>query len=106
MAPTIRAAERRRALPAVAVADQAPDCLVLDVHMPGLGGFDVHDALRARGLRIPVVVITAKDLTEEDRTRLNGGVERIIQKTDRDEMLRQLSREINKCIKRQMARGA
>jgi hypothetical protein len=37
-----------------------------------------------------------KDLTDEDRDRLNGGVERIIQKSDRDEMLRQLSRELTK----------
>jgi len=51
-----------------------------------------------------VVVITAKDLTEEDRERLNGGVERIIQKSDRDEMLRQLSREIRKCVKLRTAR--
>jgi hypothetical protein len=34
------------------------------------------------------VVITAKDLTDEDCDRLNGGVERIIQKSNRDEMLR------------------
>jgi hypothetical protein len=52
------------------------------------------------------VVITAKDLTQEDRDRLNGGVERIIQKSDRDEMLRQLSRELAKCVKRQTVRGA
>jgi hypothetical protein len=52
------------------------------------------------------VVITAKDLTNEDRNRLNGGVERIIQKSDRDEMLRQLSRAISKCVKRQTARRA
>ena len=45
------------------------------------------------------MVITAKDLTDEDRDRLNGGIERIIQKSDRDEMLRQLSREIGKCVK-------
>ena len=44
-----------------AVADQTPECMVLDVHMPGLGGFDLHDALRARGLRIPAVVITGHD---------------------------------------------
>jgi len=52
------------------------------------------------------VVITAKDLTEEDRVRLNGGVEHIIQKSDRDEMLRQLTREISKCVKRQAASDA
>jgi len=40
------------------------------------------DTLRRAGdgKRIPVIVITAKDLTEEDHRRLNGGVERIIQK--------------------------
>jgi hypothetical protein len=52
------------------------------------------------------VVITAKDLTDDDRNRLNSGVERIIQKSDRDEMLRQLTREISKCVKRQTARTA
>jgi hypothetical protein len=50
-------------------------------------------------------VITAKELTEEDRDRLNGGVERVIQKSDRNEMLRQLSREIGKCVKLRTARG-
>jgi hypothetical protein len=39
-----------------------------------------------------------KDLTDDDRNRLNGGVERIIRKSDRDEMLRQLSREISQCV--------
>jgi hypothetical protein len=43
-------------------------------------------------------------LTDEDRNRLNGGVERIIQKSDRDEMLRQLSREISRCVKMRTAR--
>ena len=33
---------------------------------------------------IPVIVITAKDLTEEDHRRLNGGVERILQKSATD----------------------
>ena len=71
-------------------------------------GFAVEflDKLRSRpaGQDIPVVIITAKDLTQEDRDRLNGGVERIIQKSDRDEMLRQLSREVSKCVKRQTPR--
>ena len=44
------------------------------------------------------MVVTAKDLTEEDRSRLNGDVERIIQKSGRDEMLRQLSGELSKCV--------
>jgi CheY-like chemotaxis protein len=74
--------------------------------MPTMDGFEFMDQLRGRPdwQNIPVVVITAKDLTEEDRDRLNGGVERIIQKSDRDEMLRQLSREISRCVKLRTAR--
>ena len=81
--------------------------IILDLMMPKMDGFEFLDELRSRPdwQDIPVVVITAKDLTEKDRARLNGGVERIIQKSDRDEMLRQLSREISKCVKRQATRG-
>ena len=38
-----------------------PDCLILDVHMPGLSGLDVQAHLRAARIRIPVVFITAAD---------------------------------------------
>ena len=82
--------------------------IILDLMMPTMDGFEFLDELRRRPewQDIPVVVITAKDLTDEDRDRLNGGVERIIQKSDRDEMLRQLSREIRRCVKLQAARQA
>jgi CheY-like chemotaxis protein len=83
-----------------------PDVIILDLMMPTMDGFEFMDQLRGRPdwQDIPVVVITAKDLTEEDRNRLNGGVERIIQKSNRDEMLRQLSREIGRCVKLRTAR--
>ena len=56
--------------------------ILLDLMMPEMDGFEFvaefrrHEAWRA----IPVVVVTAKDLTREDRERLNGHVERILQK--------------------------
>jgi CheY-like chemotaxis protein/two-component sensor histidine kinase len=84
-----------------ALTSARPDVIILDLMMPKMDGFEFLDELRGRPdwQDIPVVVITAKDLTDEDRDRLNGGVERIIQKSDRDEMLRQLSRAISKCVK-------
>jgi two-component system response regulator FixJ len=44
------------ALPAAAPAGQA--CLLLDVRMPGMSGLDLHDALRAKGVAMPVVYMT------------------------------------------------
>jgi CheY-like chemotaxis protein len=90
------------------LAATRPDVIILDLMMPKMDGFEFLDELRSQPdwQDIPVVVITAKDLTDEERDRLNGGVGRIIQKSDRDEMLRQLSRELAKCVKRQTVRGA
>jgi CheY-like chemotaxis protein len=70
--------------------------------MPEMDGFQFLDALRQRPEwhDIPIVVVTARDLTAEDRGRLNGAVERVIQKTERDRMLRELQGELAKCIER------
>jgi CheY-like chemotaxis protein len=59
-----------------------PDLILLDLMMPEVDGFAFLDALRQVPSRagIPVVVLTAKDLTDEDRERLNGGVARVLQK--------------------------
>ena len=48
---------------------RVPDCLILDLHMPGMSGFDVQAALaRNPRVRIPVVVITGHD-SAESRSR-------------------------------------
>ncbi len=38
-----------------------PDCLVLDIHLGGMSGFDLIDHLRASGQPIPTILITAHD---------------------------------------------
>jgi DNA-binding response OmpR family regulator len=59
-----------------------PALILLDLTMPEMDGFEFMHVLRERrdGKQIPVIVITAKDVTAEDRERLNGQVARILQK--------------------------
>jgi len=87
-----------------------PDAIILDLMMPEMDGFEFLAELRKRAewRHIPVVVVTAKDLTEEDHRRLNGEVERILQKDapTRDDMLREVSATLTGCIERGRARQA
>ena len=86
----------------------APGVILLDLMMPEMDGFDVvaevrrHEAWRA----IPIVVVTAKDLTAEDRQRLNGRVERMLQKGayTRDTLLAEVRDLVAACVARR--RGA
>ena len=80
-----------------------PDAILLDLMMPEMDGFEFLDEVRRHEewRDIPVIVITARDITSEDRARLNGRVESVVQKIGRDEMLRQVSLELTKCIDRQ-----
>ncbi len=80
-----------------------PNAILLDLMMPEMDGFEFLDEVRRREewRNIPVIVITARDVTAEDRARLNGRVEGVIQKAGRDDMLRQVSAELAKCIDRQ-----
>jgi hypothetical protein len=59
-----------------------PDAILLDLLMPQMDGFELLERLQARDdwLTIPVVIITAKELTAEDHRRLNGSVQSIIEK--------------------------
>jgi two-component system OmpR family response regulator len=57
-----------------AIADSAPDLVVLDVMLPDLDGFEVCRRLRAAGDRTPVLFLTARDATEDlVRGRTLGG---------------------------------
>jgi CheY-like chemotaxis protein len=64
------------------MADNRPELILLDLMMPQMDGFAFVNELQQHKLwrSIPVVVLTAKDITPEDRQRLNGYVENILQK--------------------------
>ena len=56
------------------LSDRRPDCVVLDVHMPGMSGFDVQSHLVADPIGgIGVVIITAHDSSESQQRALAGG---------------------------------
>ena len=62
--------------------DLPPGVVLLDLMMPEMDGFEVVAELRRHGAwrTIPIVVVTAKELTAEDRQWLNGYVERILER--------------------------
>jgi CheY-like chemotaxis protein len=66
------------------LSEERPDVILLDLLMPGMDGFAFLDELskRAGGLPAPVVVLTGKDLTDNDRQRLAGCVERVLRKAE------------------------
>ena len=92
----------RRALESVSRSE--PDLIVLDLMMPEMDGFEFVTELRRSeaGRRIPVVVVTAKEITAEDRTRLNGQVRRIFSKGSfsRDELTAEIRRALDTGRKR------
>jgi CheY-like chemotaxis protein/anti-sigma regulatory factor (Ser/Thr protein kinase) len=62
--------------------EAVPDLILLDLMMPEMDGFEFIARVRAeaRWRHIPVIVVTAKTLTAEDRARLNGQVQHLVQK--------------------------
>jgi ammonium transporter, Amt family len=78
----IEAQNGRVALDWLAAAAHEPQLVLLDLMMPEMDGFEFVGHLRANAIwqKLPVIVVTAKDLSAEDKERLNGGVEKILQK--------------------------
>ena len=64
-----------------------PDCVVLDLHMPQLGGFAVQARLSEAGIRLPTVVITGHDSDESRERALNGGAAAYLRKPVDDQAL-------------------
>jgi FixJ family two-component response regulator len=64
-----------------------PDCLILDLHMPGLTGLDIQRQITRLGVHLPVVVITAYDDSESHAQCLAAGAAAYLHKPLDDRVL-------------------
>src|ERR1700754_3308072 len=70
-----------------AVERSLPDAIVLDVTMPGMDGLQVTRRLRAKGLRVPILLLTARDAVHERVAGLDAGADDYLVKPfDTDEL--------------------
>jgi threonine synthase len=76
------------------VTKERPDLVILDLMMPEVDGFAVLDSLRSRQetANIPVIVATAKELTVDEKSRLQGQIQSLMLKGDflNDEFLEEV----------------
>ena len=71
-----------------ACASRLPDCLLLDLHMPDLNGFEVLERLAAQHLRVPVVVITGQDQPgNAERVRALGALDYLLKPLNESQLL-------------------
>jgi signal transduction histidine kinase/CheY-like chemotaxis protein len=77
-------------------AEHAPDVIILDLMMPGMSGFEVAESLKDNPAtaNIPILVLTSKEITREERTLLQTNVSSFVQKgkSARDQLVRELRR--------------
>ncbi len=77
---------------------ERPSLIILDLMMPEMSGFEVVDVLRKDELtyEIPIIVLTAKEITREDREILDGHIKKLMTKANFDK--KTLINEIKKCL--------
>lgn len=89
---------------------ERPALILLDLMMPEMDGFQFAREVRLHSewRDIPIVVMTAKDITAEDRALLDGHVSRILQKgaCGREELLGEISTRIGRSLKTAQIAGA
>ena len=78
-----------------ACASRLPDCLLLDLHMPDISGFEVIERLAAQHLLMPVVVITGHDQPGyAERVHALGGADYLLKPLDESQLLAAIGKAI------------
>ena len=87
------------------MAHLRPDAILLDLMMPTMDGFEFLEEIRRHDewADIPIIVVTARDLSEKDRLRLNGSIEQVIHKTGGRELLVEVRQALERNIGRRPA---
>ena len=87
------------------VSEFRPDLVLLDLMMPEMDGFTFIEAFRSRpdAADIPVIVVTAADLSEADAARLSGKVDEIVRKSGRE--LEDIADELRQRVARIVGAG-
>jgi signal transduction histidine kinase/DNA-binding response OmpR family regulator len=79
-----------------AARENAPDLIILDLMMPGMSGFEVAGSLKdhPRTATIPILVLTSKEISADDRRDLQSKVTTFVQKgtSARDQLVREIRR--------------
>ena len=79
------------------VRNKAPGCLILDIHMPGLNGWDTQQKLDKEGYNLPVIVISADKDDAFKEKALKAGAVGFLQKPFEDHyLLHMVNRVFNK----------
>ncbi|HEY71718.1 MAG: hypothetical protein B6I35_03220 [Anaerolineaceae bacterium 4572_32.2] len=83
-----------------AIQQTPPHVIILDLMMPNVDGFAVLEAVKTdeNTRSIPIIVVTAKDLTTEEREALSSGVEALLQKGifEQHELLADVAEALNR----------
>jgi signal transduction histidine kinase/response regulator RpfG family c-di-GMP phosphodiesterase len=82
------------------IKDREPDLIILDLNMPEMDGFATIEALKSseRTRQIPIIIVSAQDLTRDEQRRLTGQVEALLHKGlfTENELLEDVSRALEK----------
>jgi CheY-like chemotaxis protein len=84
------------------VTERLPSVIILDLMMPVMDGFEFIAELRRheKWRNIPIIVVSAKDLVDGERSLLQNQVQQILQKGSygRDEFLREVRQTVKLCL--------
>jgi DNA-binding response OmpR family regulator len=79
----------------VTVAEQRPDLILIDLGLPGVDGLTLVEELRAQGITVPIVVLTAYDMPHLHATVRGTGANDLVQKPyDQEDLIVRMRRLI------------